>query len=248
MPANPEILSKLKSYVSEKTGNTFDGDPPTGGGAAARGADVVHSAASSIPPKKKMIQLLDKRTTNPVTGQPMSDRLRKSLNIDPEGGVRDIIAHAKAKGIDPYTALALSYQETGLGTDSQGGFYHLNPDYYSHPFANPQQGVDNIVGLFKYAKDMQKKGIVPQGEASFLQGYNGYGKIKRGHADLDGASSIYGYPIPDEGISFKKNPLYGKTVISLRDEILKKNADIQQMVNATPAYSAPQPTNAIGHW
>lgn len=31
MPANPEILSKLKSYVSEKTGNTFDGDPPTGG-------------------------------------------------------------------------------------------------------------------------------------------------------------------------------------------------------------------------
>lgn len=31
MPANPEILSKLKSYVSEKTGNTFDGDPPIGG-------------------------------------------------------------------------------------------------------------------------------------------------------------------------------------------------------------------------
>src|SRR5258707_2733833 len=184
MPANPEILSNLKQYISDKTGG---GKPtPTSGGMGAAAGATVQSGTSepSTPAQKKMIHLLDARTKNPVTGLPMTDRLRKSLSVDPNGGIRDIIAHAKAKGIDPYTAMALSYQETGLGTDSQGGFYHLNPDYYSHPFANPQQGVDNISELFQYAKSMQKKGIVPQGEASFLQGYNGYGKIKRGHADL----------------------------------------------------------------
>jgi len=29
--ANPNILANLKSYVGDKTGKTFDGDPPTGG-------------------------------------------------------------------------------------------------------------------------------------------------------------------------------------------------------------------------
>jgi len=91
----------------------------------------------------------------------------------------------------------------------------------------------------QYANDLIRKGKIPNTDEYRLQGYNGYGRIYDDHADLEGAKSIYGYPIPKEGISLLHNPLYGKSVKSLRDEVLKKHPEIVKMVDETPAYQYP---------
>jgi hypothetical protein len=183
----------------------------------------------------KGIRIQDDRSVNPTTGLPLRDTERKSVDVDPEL-VKSIVAHAKAQGIDPLTALSISYQETGLNKNAP---FNLNPDVYKTSTGDPKYGVKTIVDQFKYAKDLQKRGIVPNTEEYLLQGYNGYGKIAKGHADLEGASRIYGYPIPEGGIDLRHNPLYGKTVISLRN-ILSKHPQIQDIIKNTPAYQEPK--------
>ena len=204
------------------------GDPVPKAAVAVPGADGM---PLYIPQDTRNIKINDTRQFNPTTGNPLGDRERKTVNTDPEL-IKNIVAHAKAKGIDPLTALAISYQETGLNKDAP---FNLNPDVYGKPTGGPQEGVQSMVGQFQYAKDLQKRGIVPNTEEYLLQGYNGYGRISKGHADLEGASRIYGYPIPAEGINLGKNPLYGKTVISLR-ELLKNHPQIQDIVKNTPAF------------
>lgn len=193
------------------------------------------SGDGNKPIDPTLIKLEDKRKKNPISGQPFKTGQNKSLSVNPDV-IKQIIAQAKAKGIDPYTALAISYQESGL--DNKNPF-NLNPDFFGKSFGNPEEGIKSIMKQMDYAKNLQKTGVIPQGEDFMLQGYNGYGKIKKGHQDLEGATSIYGVPIPAEGFDFRKNPLYGKTVMSLRDEILKQNPQISDLVNTTPAYKQP---------
>ena len=45
-------------------------------------------------------------------------------------------------------------------------------------------------------------------------------------------NAFYGVPIPNTGfIDMMKNPLYGKEILDIRDNIIKKNKDIQNMVD-----------------
>jgi hypothetical protein len=179
-----------------------------------------------------MIDLQDTRKINPVTGKPFTDKQRKSVKVDQEN-VKSIISQAKAAGIDPYTALAISYQESGFQNGDK--LFNLNPEVFGKPFGNAEEGMKGLQYNFNIGKSLAKRGVIPDSEEFLLQSNNGYGKIKRGHADLEGAGSIYGMPIPEEGIDFKKNPYYGQTVISLRDDILKKNQSINDLIQNTPA-------------
>jgi|SRR5690242_103620 len=90
--------------------------------------------------------------------------------------------------IDPLTALAVSYQETQLNKDAP---FNINPQVYGKPTGNAEEGLKSLEGQFQYAKNLQGRGIIPQGEDYLIQGNNGYGIIKRGHADLEGAHKIY---------------------------------------------------------
>lgn len=203
--------------------------PLTGGGPDAN--LTGGSGKLVLPPDTiRPIRLNDTRKTNPVTGLPFKNVGEKTIDVDPET-VKNIIHEAKGKGIDPYTALAISYQENHLDKNAP---FNLNPDVYGTSTGGPKKGVETIFSQLQYAKGLQDKGIIAPGEANLIQGYNGYGTIHKGHADLEGADHIYGYPIPAEGINFKHKPLYGQTVISLRDEILKKHPDIVRMVNESP--------------
>jgi len=176
---------------------------------------------------KAGIRIHDTRKVSPTSGLPFRDTERKTLNADPNL-IRDIVKHAKGAGIDPLTALAISYQETGFNQEGRGAF-NLNPIVFGKPVGNPEEGMRSLKENFRIAQSLQKRGVIPQGEDYYLQGNNGYGIIKRGHADLEGANRIYGIDIPQEGINFKHNPLYGKTVISLR-ELLKSNPQIMDMI------------------
>jgi hypothetical protein len=175
----------------------------------------------------KHIRVEDDRKVSPTTGLPFKDTERKSLNVDPNL-VKDIVKHAKGAGIDPLTALAVSYQETGFDQEGRGSF-NLNPKVFGKPVGNPEDGMKSLKEQFRFASDLQKRGVIPSTEDYLIQGNNGYGTIKRGHADLEGANKIYGLDIPQEGINFKHNPLYGKTVISLR-ELLKNNPQIMDII------------------
>jgi hypothetical protein len=159
--------------------------------------------------------------------------------------IKGIVREAKANGIDPYEALSIAYQESHIDKDNP---YHLNPDYYPSNYAGPKLGVQSIVKQLTWGKALQKKGTIPDTDEFRLQGYNGYGKIKRGHADLNGSTSIYGQRIPVEGIDFKKNPLYGKRIIDIRDNIIKKNKDIQSFIdqetNSPPLLNGTSPLPA----
>lgn len=185
-------------------------------------------AIQNVQSPQRSLKLADNRKVDSITGRAVRDNNSMSKIIDVPTA-QEIVRHAKKNNIDPYTALAISYQETGINKDHP---FDLNPDQYKSNFGGPEAGVKSIVGQLQYAKEMQRKGIVPQGEDYFIQGYNGYGKIRRGHADLEGSTSIYGHPIPEEGIDFKKTPLYGRRVLDIRDNILKKNPDIVKLVNS----------------
>lgn len=146
--------------------------------------------------------------------------------VDP-GVIRNIVGESRKQHVDPYDALAIAYQESGIDRDNP---YHLNPDYYGKSMGGPKSGVESIVKQMQYAKSLQKRGVIPDTDVYRLQGYNGYGKIGKGHADLEGAGSIYGQPIPEGGIDLKKNPLYGKRVTDIRDNMLKKNDSLRKYI------------------
>lgn len=175
------------------------------------------------------IRINDTRSISPTSGKPIRDIDRKSLEVNRED-VSNIVDNAIKSGIDPLTALAISYQETGFNQEGKG-LFNLNPQIFGKPVGNAEEGMKSLQEQFRLARDLQKRGVIPNTEDYYIQGNNGYGTIRRGHADLEGAHKIYGVDIPQHGLSMKDNPLYGKTVLSLR-ELLKNNPDIMDLINS----------------
>ena len=74
-----------------------------------------------------------------------------------------------------------------------------------------------------------------------MQAYNGYGKLKP-NTMVNGKyvpMNYYGIQVTgDKPLDMSTNPVYGRTVLSLRDEILKKHAGVKTLVDETPAYGA----------
>lgn len=190
------------------------------------------------------LKINDTRTINPATGMPFKQPGGKTTEADPEK-LKLIIAHAKAKGIDPYTALAIAYQEQNFGDDDYdfGTVNSYSPDEdVSYKYADLQERKknENANLLAKAIKDKQdyarRLGVDKKGEAFVLQAYNGLGKLKPQKGE--GTRTFYGVPASESSpINLAENPLYGKTVMSLRDEILKKNPEIQKIIDATPAWT-----------
>jgi hypothetical protein len=189
--------------------------------------------------KGKVIDIADNRKLDAITGLALNDKNRlssKGVSID---DIKNIIEEAKKNNIDPYTALAISFQETGIGTrgnKTANGMatYHLNPDVYGTNATNdPKLGIKAIADQLKYGEGLQKRKIIPEGEDYKLQSFGGYGTIKKGHQDLEGSTSIYGIQIPDEGLDQKKNPMYGKRALDIRENILKKNPDIVNLIEGS---------------
>ena len=89
-------------------------------------------------------------------------------------------------------------------------------------------------------KEADRLGITDP--AMRLQVYNGMGTItpnteKNYHGFK--MKKIYGVPVPPEGISMKKNPLYGKQILDVRDNVLAKNPEYVKYIDSI--YKAPLP-------
>jgi len=156
--------------------------------------------------------------------------------------VQDIINSANFLGVDPRVALATSMIENHVGStygsderndNKPDVLYHLNPKYNKDktPFGNAYTGVEALKEQLKFGSNYQKQHPSKSGDEYLYQANMGYGKIKKGHRDLEGSNKIFGVQIPDQGIDFSKNPLYGKKIVSLIGD-LNKNSSFINLLNS----------------
>lgn len=191
----------------------------------------------------RLVQLQDKRKINPATGAPFKEMGSKGIKANEED-IKAIISHAKSKGVDPKTALAIALQETNIG--------QKNPNYGSAWSTFEDEGLPtdkdkyaNILAKtikekLAYAGELRRKGLIPGGEDYDLQTYNGLGLLKPQNTDPRAQESWYGIPVTHQNpLNLRRNPVYGKIVRQLRDEIIGTNPDISRLIESTPAYGQP---------
>lgn len=164
----------------------------------------------------------------------------------PKARILAVIQAAKKVGVDPHQALALALQETGFGTykihttaatqgrRNRAGWGTVGDVGFD---ANDEeamaqltgQGMDATAVRLAYAlkkKLAYAKALGFKDEAAQLQAYNGYGKLTK---NSFGSNKAYGVDIGG-GINLRDNPLYGKRLIELKND-LKNNKDIQALMN-----------------
>lgn len=188
----------------------------------------TQATAVAVPAGGNTIKIIDTRKVDSVTGKPNASTANLTRQADVDL-MRKIIAIAKSKGIDPYTALAIAHQETGLSQDQDEG----NPFHIVGGTNDPgdldgsiKESIDLLKSKFDYARKLGKRN-----EADIIQAYNGYGKVGKGTEGYGG--KIYGLDVTNQPIDMNQNPVYGKRIIDIRDNILKANPEIVKLVDST---------------
>lgn len=137
--------------------------------------------------------------------------------------ISDIIKEANIAGVDPYTALALSFQETGIGDGWKDNPFHLTTPQTDNVI---RESLDFLKQKMEYGKKLGKKS-----EAEIIQAWNGYGKITP--KSEYGGNMYYGVDVSKNPIDMNKTPVYGNRILDIRDNVLKKNKEIQDLVSKT---------------
>jgi hypothetical protein len=185
---------------------------------------------SDLPTSKaavagKRITIKDNRSVDSVTGTPVDKVGRLGGTVD-EDHIKQVVEKAKKHGIDPYTALAMNMQETSFKDEYQDNPFMAILKDPTDLLTFQEDPIDYSMQKFSEKQDRAKK----QGkstDAELIQSWNGYGKIS---SDM-GGNKLYGIDISKEPLDMTKNPVYGKRIIDIRDNILKKNPDIVKLVD-----------------
>ena len=177
----------------------------------------------------------DPRVWNPVTNSRIvPNRDLKAGNYS-NNVIRRLTEAAYRNNRDPYFGIAAALQETNLGKTDPNFGHVLNVKPYPNP--TPEDDIYRAQNE-AYQKAKRLGYTTPEMQ---LQVYNGLGKIfPTTEQDYHGfkAKSFYGVPVPKEGIDLKKNPLYGKQIVNLRDSVLLQNPQLVDFVNkATNEYA-----------
>ena len=180
-----------------------------------------------FPPQKEVLSIKDTRETDSVTGAPVGDRSRLHADVD-AALIKRIVTKAKQHNIDPYTALAIGFQETGLREEYADNPFHL----LSGDRLNPETAEEDILDLTMLTLQDKNKlagRLGKKTEEDIIQAWNGYGKIDK--TSFGGTvKKIYGIDVSEKPIDMSKNPVYGKRVVDIRDNILKRDPHITQLV------------------
>ena len=200
-----------------------------------------------VKPIKKSVKKDNNKTLNIVDPRKTMMTTNQSLrpNSDLVGGKYDsyhldkLIQEAKRQGLSKKDILNLSamgFQETKWGREDEN-IGHVIGDWGGN------DGYSDFVNAYKAKmKEADRLGITDP--IMRLQVYNGTGTItpeteKQYHGFK--MQKIYGVPIPKAGISMKKNPLYGKQITDIRDNVLAKNPEYVKYIDSI--YKAPVPLN-----
>lgn len=184
---------------------------------------LSQTSEKSIKMPDPIIKIKDKRTIDPLTGGLVSDKRRMHGQVK-YSHLKNIVESATKYGIDPYTALAINLQESGFKDEFATNPFRLDPsaidmDTYEELRANPVSGsMRYMKDKFEYAKKLGKTT-----EEDIIQAWNGYGKIG---GKGKGMAKAYGIDVSQEPIDMKKNPVYAKRIINLRDSVIKQNPDV----------------------
>jgi hypothetical protein len=213
-------------------------------------------APESKPLGKGKISIEDLRKIRATTQKeinPNKDLVSGEFNRDV---VQHVLDAAKRYNYDPYTALAVALQESQLGNkDFNLGHIQDVPTAIESKLpklteAEKKKDFDEYQK--KYSADMlvralmEKKGVAERlglnDEAQQIQAYNGLGRIfPQSDAGYHGynMAKIYGVDLPEEGIDMKQNPLYGKQIIDLRENVIKKNPELAEIAKTYINPNAP---------
>lgn len=242
---NPDLLEMLKHMPKPKLGKV----------------DVASTyVAPEMGNQLSTKEVLKYMEENPGPGSVMIKDPRKILatsqkpirpNADLKGGeydgaiINEILSAAKRYNYDPYTALSVGLQESLLGKSGENVGHTLYES--TIPSLLPNSGltydelnsdekvkhnIDNMV-RFLIEKKKEAKSNNLNGELQELQAYNGYKLKPETELDYYGHPNkmAYGVVIPNEGINLKQNPLYGKQIVDLRENVLKKNPELLKVIN-----------------
>lgn len=217
--ANPDKLVRLHDLMQQDGLYTKTVD------------DFKNQFFKPISPQEKIdysiIPVKDNRTIDTVTKQKVADNSRLHVNID-LAQAKHIIEKAKQYGINPYTALAVAYQETGFKDEYKDNPFNL----LSGERLNPETAGEDFVDLsMKTMLDKNKIAdkLGKKTDEEVIQAWNGYGKIT--NTSFGGTvKKVYGVDVSEKPIDMAKDPIYGRRVTDIRDNILKKNPDIVKLV------------------
>jgi hypothetical protein len=207
---------------------------------------VFSVTPAATPAKKGLVmprdyELKDNRKVSATTGKAINPNRDLVSGKYPSKDIYGIVKAAKRYSIDPYDLLSVSLQETGLNKTGRGlGQVLMSNSEIRNSVPTKMDTEEEADGdeydMFARAylskmKYADKLGL--KDPATRMQAYNGLGKVtpnteKAYHGFA--MQSIYGVPLPKEGIDMRKNPLYGKRVLDLRDNVLRKDEQLANYI------------------
>lgn len=221
---------------------------------------VTSVAADEAPPPDKKVMVSVAPSESAISG-PNDDTIDIHDSAGLKSGkyskthIQNLAKAAKATGINPYQLVALSLQESGIGTatpraTSTGRVGYRNkktPNFLGQvgDFEPAQQaeleklsastGIDPtylkpaivLRDKLKYAKQLGFNN-----EDMQLQAYNGYGKLlpKKDASGKNVPTRYYGLDVPETGLDMRKTPLYGRRLMALKSDLMKSK-DINNLIN-----------------
>jgi hypothetical protein len=166
------------------------------------------------------ISIEDNRLVDAITNKKLT---KKAPLVADKDFIKNVVSAAKRNGIDPYTALAMAYQETNMGDGWKDNPFHMSRIQTEDPL---EESMLFLKEKYELAKRLGKKN-----EADIIQAWNGYGKITPKSEYK--TNMYYGIDVSKNPIDMNTNPVYGKRILDIRDNILKKNKNIINIVNST---------------
>lgn len=197
--SQPEVLDKAVAHVQQTHYPDMD-------------VEQIKQSIQPIPKAPKNVYDLEV-----FDNRPNGTKIKSKTNANI---LNSIIHEAKSAGVDPYTAIAMSMQETGLGNGWADNPFHLTNPKTDNTI---KESMEFLKEKFKYGQKLGKKT-----EAELLQAWNGYGKITP-KSEL-GGNMYYGVDVSKNPIDMNTNPVYGNRIIDLRDNVIKKNPSIVKMI------------------
>lgn len=189
------------------------------------------------------IQVKDNRTVSPTTGEVLNPNKDLKTGNYRKDVIEGVVNAAIRHGVNPYHALGIGLQESGLNWEETGHVLSWDlpdlgytPEQIENMSKSEQEGNLLVGAMVKHAENAKAKGY--KDDVWKLQAYNGFGKLGKNtekgisqSGNINGVKKWYGIDVSKEPLDLSKNPAYGKTILSLAN-MLQENPQIKQIVDS----------------
>ena len=191
---------------------------------------IFVSSEKKSAPALKMLKVKDPRTIRETTGEKINPNIDLVTGEYPINYVADALTVAKQHGLskdDLWNLATIALQE------SKWGKTDLNLGHILGDVGRGDTNNEFVNAYINKMKEADRLGIT--NPTLRLQVYNGLGTVKPETEEKYHGfkmKKIYGVPVPAEGINMRKNPLYGKQITDIRENVLKKNPEVVNLIES----------------